>query len=179
MKLSLAEYRDITKAGLLERKVESALLAAVPAETEHVDLLLIDTGTQASALEAKQRLDSGVSFGDVATSVSTDNSKASGGGLGFVPRGALDPAVEAAAFSLPLGAISPVIETETGFIIVSPQARETRPVDASWKAAVAERQMKIKLNEAAEKLNIKRPITPDQIARIGANLTNPRVSVGQ
>lgn len=61
----------------------------------------------------------GTSFTAVARKHSDDGESAPlGGDLGFVARGKLPAAVESAAFSLPGGQLSPVIETTTGFHLV-------------------------------------------------------------
>jgi parvulin-like peptidyl-prolyl isomerase len=43
---------------------------------------------------------------------------AGGGDIGFVERGAILPDVEKAAFNLPVGGVSDVIESEMGFHII-------------------------------------------------------------
>ncbi|MDQ6983447.1 MAG: peptidyl-prolyl cis-trans isomerase, partial [Ghiorsea sp.] len=68
---------------------------------------------------AKQRLDTGESFADVAKDVSDDVTSSSGGDLGFFARGAMVPEFEEAAFDqLQIGEVSDVVETQFGYHLV-------------------------------------------------------------
>jgi len=68
---------------------------------------------------AKQRLDTGESFADVAKDVSDDVTSSSGGDLGFFARGAMVPEFEEAAFDqLQVGEVSDVVETQFGYHLV-------------------------------------------------------------
>jgi len=61
----------------------------------------------------------GQDFRTVARRVSEDDaSRASGGELGFLPRGAMPPLLEEVAFALKLGEVSDVVRSEFGFHII-------------------------------------------------------------
>lgn len=71
------------------------------------------------ARQLVQRLRAGADFAELARRESADEAtKAQGGELGFVGRGALPEAVEAVAFSLQPGAISDPIRTDEGYYII-------------------------------------------------------------
>lgn len=61
----------------------------------------------------------GAPFEEVAAQYSRGPTAAQGGDIGFVERGVIVPEVERAAFNLPVGQISDVIETEIGFHIIA------------------------------------------------------------
>ncbi|HET9480697.1 MAG TPA: peptidylprolyl isomerase [Candidatus Polarisedimenticolia bacterium] len=73
--------------------------------------------------EARARLKSGEEFAGVARQYSEDGSAAQGGVLGEIPRGRTVPAFEQAAFNLPVGQTSDVVETEFGFHLIRVTAR--------------------------------------------------------
>ncbi len=71
----------------------------------------------ARAREALEKLRSGSDFGDLVLEYSDGTSKNNGGDLGPLPRGAGDPALDAALFNLEVGEISDVTESLHGFHI--------------------------------------------------------------
>ncbi|MBF0099038.1 MAG: SurA N-terminal domain-containing protein [Magnetococcales bacterium] len=87
-------------------------------ERRTVSHLLVQNGEEAQALQrvqqAQARLQKGELFADVARDLSDDVSKAQGGALGEFTRETIDPALEGAAFSLPVGQVSEPIKSEYG-----------------------------------------------------------------
>ncbi len=78
----------------------------------------------AKAQALKKELDKGADFVDLANQKSEGPSAKNGGDLGFFTRGQMTPEFEKAAFSLPVGGISDVVETEFGYHII--QVEEKR-----------------------------------------------------
>lgn len=72
--------------------------------------------SQASAL--REKLEAGEPFEFMANRYSQGPAAKSGGDLGFVERNMMFPAVDEAAFSLEIGAVSEVIESPIGFHII-------------------------------------------------------------
>lgn len=66
----------------------------------------------------KKELDGGADFTDLANQKSEGPSSKNGGDLGFFTRGQMTPEFEKAAFALPVGGISDVVETEFGYHII-------------------------------------------------------------
>lgn len=66
----------------------------------------------------KKQLDNGADFDDLASKNSEDSSAKNGGDLGFFGRGQMVPEFEKAAFSLPVGGVSDVVETEFGYHLI-------------------------------------------------------------
>lgn len=65
----------------------------------------------------------GADFGAIASEVSEAGTRTQEGLLGKVRRGDLAPALEAQAFSLPVGEVSPPIEAEYGFHLIKVESR--------------------------------------------------------
>ncbi|MCG3205164.1 MAG: Chaperone SurA [Elusimicrobia bacterium] len=72
----------------------------------------------AKAQAIKKELDKGADFIDLANKKSEGPSSKNGGDLGFFSRGQMTPEFEKAAFGLPVGGISDVVETEFGYHII-------------------------------------------------------------
>ena len=71
------------------------------------------------ANELKARLEKGEDFAKLAKEHSIDpGSRESGGELGYFPAGRMVPEFDKAAFSTPVGQLSPVIKTEHGYHII-------------------------------------------------------------
>ncbi len=97
-------------------------------ETVNLQLILIkikEPSQEASRQEARQqaeslliRLKKGEDFGSLASQYSDDMYRIKGGHLGEVHRGRLPKEIEATAFTLKKGEISPPIKTEHGFSII-------------------------------------------------------------
>jgi len=75
-----------------------------------------DAESQIAALSAE--IEQGGDFAALASKHSDCPSRARGGDLGAFPRGAMVPAFEEAAFGLPVGGTSSVVETPFGYHII-------------------------------------------------------------
>jgi len=74
----------------------------------------------------RKRLVAGEKFAKVAAETSEDPSSAnSGGDLGYFRRGQMEPALEDAAFTLPIGKVSQPVRTPYGWHLVEPIERDT------------------------------------------------------
>jgi foldase protein PrsA len=129
--LSEAEYKDIVEAALLRGKMEEYVGEQVPTSELQIHARHILLDTEAEALVALQRLEDGEDFATLATEISTDTLTAeSGGDLGWITKGERDEAFDEAAFDLPVGEISDVVETSDGFEIILVEERdENRELD--------------------------------------------------
>lgn len=86
---------------------------------------------RAKAESLLARLTKGAEFDALAKAESDDiGSLAAGGDIGFVPKGSTAASFEDAAFSLPVGQLSPVIRTEYGFHIIRVEARRAMALEA-------------------------------------------------
>lgn len=121
------ELFQILKLQMLASYQRDEITESVPEEAEQVELQQIFTYAEADAQTALLSLNSGTPFDELASSYTYD--PVTGGYLGWIPRGyLLEPAVEEAAFSLPVGSYSDVIESEVGYHIIMVIAREERPL---------------------------------------------------
>ncbi len=76
-------------------------------------------GVRKQARQLRERIRQGEAFEMLAAQYSKGPAAAEGGDIGFVEKGVILPDVEKAAFSLPVGDISDVIESEMGFHIIA------------------------------------------------------------
>ena len=92
---------------------------------------------RAKAAALRARLAAGADFAALAKAESDDiASRAKGGDLGFIARGSTAAAFEAAAYSLPVGELSELVQTENGFHILRVEERQPLPF-AAVKAMIA------------------------------------------
>jgi hypothetical protein len=173
--LSVSEYRDLTARPLLIEKLRDQFSASIPAETEQVDLLLILTFDRERADAAKQRLEAGEAFAEVATTASDHVSASEGGAAGWFPLGSMADRLSEAAFSLPLGETSDVIDVSAGyarptaFYIIQPQAREVRPLDEDGRDAIIDQSYEDFLFDTAAQIGSVRSLTTKHLAELAAH----------
>ncbi len=74
--------------------------------------------TEEEALAAKERIDAGEDFAEVAKEVSTDGSAQQGGELGAFGKGNMVPEFEEAAFSLEVGEVSDPVQSLFGWHVI-------------------------------------------------------------
>jgi parvulin-like peptidyl-prolyl isomerase len=121
-------YTDTTFRIALKRSVEAAwmrdkIITAVPktADQVHVQQILLYNANDAQTV--LDQLQNGVDFGKLATQYDPTTN----GELGWFPKGyLLEPKIEEAAFSLQVGQISGVIQTETGYQIIKVLERDAQ-----------------------------------------------------
>ena len=90
---------------------EQVVIAPKPSESARESAL-------ATAAELLDRIRDGEDFAELARQYSADGSAANGGDLGWFRRGRMVPQFEDAAFSLPPGGVSGIVETMFGFHII-------------------------------------------------------------
>ena len=73
---------------------------------------------RAEANQLRERILKGERFEVMAARYSRGPAASEGGDIGFVERGIMMPEVEKTAFSLPVGEVSEVLETEAGFLLL-------------------------------------------------------------
>jgi parvulin-like peptidyl-prolyl isomerase len=78
--------------------------------------------SEAEAIRAKAAA-AGADFAAIAKEFSEAGTKANGGLIGPVKKGELAPALETAAMSLPIGEVSPIIETDYGLYVIKVESR--------------------------------------------------------
>ena len=98
------------------------------------------------AKEAYSKIKSGSDFAQIAMTYSNDMSRIKGGEMGFVHRGMMPQDIEKAAFSLKVGQISEIIETDIGFHILKVEEKR-----ASRQVSFDEIKEKLK-NELTESM---------------------------
>ncbi len=123
---TLGEFQELLRRQLLVQAATDSVASQVPLTAEQVHARHILVGNLALANSLLTQVTSGGDFAGLVSKYSQDSStRASGGDLGWFPRGVLTvPEVEAAAFSLQPGQTSPVIKSRLGYHIVQTLERE-------------------------------------------------------
>jgi PPIC-type peptidyl-prolyl cis-trans isomerase-like protein len=168
--LPVSEYREIIAAQIVEQRLESQYKASLPDELEQVDASIIRTADEATAKQAKQRLDGGQTFDLTAAALSTDPSKNSGGKLGWIAKAELPPKAADTLFSLPFGQASDPIQDLDGWYIVLAAAKEVRSVTPDHKTAIAKDMFNITVNDTRTRIGTTNHLTQDQVAEIGRHI---------
>ena len=101
------------------QKLESETIEAVPGSSAQVRARHILLTNEEDAALAKERLDAGEDFGELAAEMSLDpGTKDIGGDLGWFPKGVMTPTFQDAAFALEPGQISDPVQSPFGFHII-------------------------------------------------------------
>jgi len=128
-----------------------AIAEAVPESMEQVELRQIFAYTQEGAESALISLNSGRDFKEIAFIYDPTT----GGYLGWVPQGyLLIPAVEEAAFTLPVGEYSQIIESEIGYHIIMVLDIEERQLTSDARLTLQRRALNEWLAEQRQKSTI-------------------------
>ncbi len=117
---SVGEYKEELRDNVL---IQEALNEKISSDED------LNRDAREKADGAKQRLDKKESFAAVAKDVSEDPTAKEGGSIGELKRGEMDPAIEKVAFELKVGAVSDVIRTQQGFVIIQVESRDEGSVE--------------------------------------------------
>lgn len=100
-----------------------------PPNAEQAQVRHILTFTEQDALKAKARLEAGEPFEKVAEEMSDEpGTRLRGGLIEWLPRGMMPAELEERAFSLPVGQVSDIFRSDSGYHIIQVVGREVRPV---------------------------------------------------
>jgi parvulin-like peptidyl-prolyl isomerase len=169
--LTLTDYKEIAQAEVIERKLRAKYGDAIPASAEQVDLQLMQLGTQAEALKAKDRLAAGDTFGVIAVDSSTyAGAETNAGDLSWTPREALPKALADIVFGMQVGQTSDMIEIDDGFFFVKVNGKETREVSSDTKNRAVEQQLSTLVNNTKEDIGSEIVMTTNQVQRLALAL---------
>ncbi len=117
---TLEEMREKLRSEMMTTQMVNRIAETVPLRAEHISARHILVNTDVEAQQLLGRLQAGEDFAELARTYSQDlSTRDTGGELGYFPQGVLiSPEVEAAAFALQPGQISPVIQSSLGYHIV-------------------------------------------------------------
>jgi peptidyl-prolyl cis-trans isomerase D len=130
--VSEADFRAQVEASLYRSKLMQAFEAEVPREEDQVHARHILVADETTAEVVLNRLAAGDAWEALVTEFSTDTGTVDAAGdLGWFTRGVMDPAFEAAAFSTPVGEVSPPVQSTSGWHIIEVLGHESRALTAS------------------------------------------------
>ena len=111
----------VVRDGVTEEMIRNAyserFADAEPSQEWNASHLLVETEEEAQA--ARDRVEGGEDFADVARDVSTGPTGPNGGNLGWFTSGQMVPEFEAAVVALEPGQVSPPVQTQFGWHIVT------------------------------------------------------------
>ncbi len=118
--MSMDDYTRLSVIPLaLRERVEHQVRNGVPQSAEQVEAEHILVGTQDLANEIHAQVTGGADFEQIARTSSTDTATApTGGKLGWITRGQVDPALAEAAFALQPGQVSAPVQTQFGWHVI-------------------------------------------------------------
>jgi len=123
--MTLGDLCAQMRANLLSEVMFSRITASLPTAVEQVHLRQMLVSTPALAQMLRERARKGEDFAALAKQYSMDEtSKANGGDLGWVPKGVLDPRLDAVIFDIPVGQVSDVITTSFGYHVIQVTEKE-------------------------------------------------------
>ncbi len=157
--LTYEDFKEEIRFQLLAQAIFERLAASVPttAEQVHARHILVQTEEEAQAILAQ--LQAGGDFVALARERSQDeNTKETGGDLGFFPRGQLiSPELEEAAFALQPGQISEVVQSQFGYHIVQVLEKVTdRPLPLEVLNSLKEQAFAAWMREQWDKATVER-----------------------
>ena len=117
--LTLELLRSQVRADLITAAMRDLVTAQIPRRVAQFRVRHILVSDEVRAQAALARIRGGDNFIIVARESSEDETtRNSGGDLGFLPKGVMPPAFEAAAYALQPGEVSGVVESEFGYHVI-------------------------------------------------------------
>ena len=145
------------------QRLEQAAIDAVPTSTAQVHARHILVTNEEDAALAKERLEAGEDFAELAAEMSLDpGSKENGGDLGWFPEGVMTPTFELAAFALEPGQVSDPVQSPFGFHIIEVLERaDDVPLEANALAQLRLRAFSQLLADRKLELEVDRLLTQE------------------
>jgi parvulin-like peptidyl-prolyl isomerase len=151
------DFRQMLLDQLLSEAVYSAVTASISPVAEQVHARHILLPTREMAEEVLARLQAGEDFAYLAREYSEDiSSRETGGDMGFFPRGVMPPEVEDVAFSLEVGEVSEIVESQFGFHVLQVLEREEREIAVEVFESLRQQTFMQWLQERRESASIER-----------------------
>jgi len=169
--LTLDDFEDIVRAQVIDKRMGDKVRSGLPAKAPHVNLGLIQLGSQSQAIQLRQTiLEEKESFAVVAARDSKHPSKDKAGDVGWVPREALPKEVADVAFGRDELFLSDVIENEAGFFIIAVRGKEERDLTDENKELIVQQKRAEVLQQATQATGVAVDLTQGQERRIAIDL---------
>lgn len=154
---TVEEFTLALKRQMLSRAITDRIVDGVPPQGEQVHAAHILVSSRALADEVRLNVASGADFSQMARTYSQDlSTRAGGGDLGWFPRGWLAvPEIEAAAFALAPGEVSPVLAAADGYHVVRTIEKESeRPLSAPVLEAARRKALRDWIDEKVARAQV-------------------------
>ncbi len=160
------DFREYVRALLFREKMYEYVTKDLTNEQEMVWVRHILVSTEEEAQTVLDRINKGEDFATVAAELSLDTANSfNGGDLGWTYQGQMVAEFEEAAWSLKIGEISGIVQTQYGFHILQVLGRETRQMDENtfggYKSKVYEKYIEdLKTNSTIEIFDVWASVVP-------------------
>ena len=157
------EFRQALRSDRLRAKMADQVMASVGPQAEQVHALALVVADEATAQDLLAQIRGGADFSALALKYSLDSSsRATGGDLGWFPRGVLAvPEVEAAAFALKPGETSEVIHSAVGYHLVQVlEVDPARPLSPAARQTLRARAYQAWLEGALSRAVVEKLVSP-------------------
>jgi len=153
--LTEKEYRRMVEASVLGQKLKTGFEKEAPKKAESVHFRQILVSSDAKAQEIRANVEAGQDFVALAAQNSLDSAtKDSGGDMGWVPKGALDPALEELVFPLKLKEVTTVPVSQGVYVVQMMEKDAAHAVDASQISNLALRAFQSWITEKKKSVTI-------------------------
>ncbi len=160
--LTLADLCLQVRNQLLGEAMLNRVTGALPTQVEQVHVRQILVPTPALAQQVRDLARSGKDFAELAKQYSVDETtKNNGGDLGWLPKGVLDPRLDAVMFDLPVNQVSDVIQTQFGYHVIQvTEKQKNRPLPPELIQNARQNAFLAWLQAVRETLKIERLVQP-------------------
>ncbi len=168
-------FEDRVQYAWWRQRLEQETVAAVPTSGPQVRARHILLTSEEDAALAKERLDAGEDFGELAAEMSLDTgTKEQGGDLGWFPKGVMTPTFEDAAFALEPGQVGEPFQSPFGFHIIEVLERaEDVPLAPEVLNQLQLRAFSQLLGNRKDALNVTRMLTQENVAWAQRHMPSP------
>lgn len=161
--LSEDQYRSVVRRALAQQELEVRFTEDIGESASMARFHRLDLASREDAEEARQRLLDGDEFTEVALELAPTNIEPEDGPeFALVEVQSLE--VQEAINSLEPDAVSEVIETDNGFIVIQLIEQQVRPLSDSEKTSLAQSRYANYIDMRAEELGVEEDLSDDELA---------------
>jgi hypothetical protein len=160
--ISEADYRQMAKAAVLNRKLGEKFLSELPESADSVHYRQIEVSTEETAREMREEIEGGGDFAALAAENSLDpETKDKGGDVGWVPRGVMGAQMDELLFALEPGGIAIIPAGGSVLVIEMLEKDDAHPVEENQKTPLAASRLDDWVKEKTRSLSVVNRVDPN------------------